>query len=93
MPPLSWVAASARSSGAFDTLVTTKAVTAASWPGDTLVVVEPTSATVKLTLRSTVKLLLAVAAVWVTPPTWKSTETLLVIVVPEAVPAATAGDA
>ena len=34
----------------------------------THVVVEPTSATVKLTLRSTVKLLLAVAAVWAIPP-------------------------
>ena len=64
-----WLAARAKSSGAFDVLVTMKVVTAASWPGDTWVVELPSSATVKLTLRSTVKLLLAETLVWETPPT------------------------
>src|SRR4051812_9044610 len=67
-----------------------KAVTAASWPGETCVVALPSSATVKLTLRSTVKLLLAETLVCETPPTWKLTVTLLVIVVPATVPFAEA---
>src|ERR1044072_4288390 len=93
VPPERLVAASEKSSGAFDVLLTTKAVTAASWPGDTWVVALPSSATVKLTLRSTVKLLLAETLFWETPPTWKLTVTLLVIVEPAVVPAAKAGAA
>jgi len=87
-PPTCCVAASAKSSVAFDRLVTVKVVTAASWPGETDVVALPTSATVTLTLRSTVKVSEAETAVWATPPTWKLTWTVLVMVLPAAVPAA-----
>ena len=69
VPPTRLLAASEKSSGAFEVLVTMKLVTAASWPGDTCVVELPSSATVKLTLRSTVKLLLAERPVCETPPT------------------------
>ena len=68
-----------------ETGVTVKVVTAAVWPGETSVVTVPTSATVRATLRSTVKVSEAFEAVWLTPPTWKLTVTLLVMLVPASV--------
>ena len=49
-------ALNAKSSVAFELLVNVKVVTAAVWPGITVVVVPPTSATVRLIFRSMTKL-------------------------------------
>jgi hypothetical protein len=45
------------------------------------------------TLRSTVIAFDPVLAVWETPPTWKLTVTVFVIVEPDVVPTASAGEA
>ena len=55
--------------GAFDRFEIRKLVTAAVSPGETCVVALPSWTTVRLTLRSTVKVSLALSEGCVTPPT------------------------